>query len=69
MEKLARDFPVWSEHLADFRKAHPDTPQKEVMRKAGFTYRMKKGKLFQAYWKPVSESVLEKVMERHRNEK
>ena len=65
LEKLARDFPVWSDHLVHFREKHPDMPPKEIMRKAGFTYRMRKGKLFRAYWKPISESVLRRVMEMH----
>ena len=64
IDELARSLPNWQEHLADFRKRHPELSPQDVMKKAGFTFRMKKGKLIQAYVRKSLKRIIEKVTEK-----
>ena len=61
LDDLARKMPRWQEHLADFRKRHPELSPQDVMVKAGFTFRMKKGKLVHGYVRRILMRVIEEV--------
>lgn len=63
IDDLARQMPKWQEHLADFRERHPEMGPQEVMKKAGFTFRMKKGKMVAGLIKKAFERVLEKAID------
>lgn len=62
LDDIARKMPKWQEHLADFRKRHPELSPQDVMRKAGFTFRMKKGKLIKGWIKKLFDRITEEVM-------
>ena len=61
IDKLAREMPKWQQHLSEFRERHPELSPQEVMKKAGFTFRMKKGKLVSDYVKQLFKEVIEEV--------
>lgn len=58
IDKLVRDLPKWKKHLRDFREKHPEMSPQEVMKKAGFTYRMKRGKLIKQFIRETIERCL-----------
>jgi len=62
IDDLARQMPNWQKHLADFRKRHPELSPQEVMKKAGFTFRMKKGKLVTGFVRRIFKRIAEEVM-------
>jgi hypothetical protein len=66
IDKLARKMPDWQKHLAEFRARHPELTPQEVMKKAGFTFRMKKGKLISDFIKPKLRKIMEDVLEEER---
>jgi len=59
IDELAKKMPQWQQYLADFREKHPELSPQEVMKKAGFTFRMKKGKLVSAWIKPKLLKIIE----------
>lgn len=63
IDDLAMKFPSWQKHLQKFREKHPELKPQEVMKKAGFTFRMKKGKLINAYLKPKFQKIMDEVTE------
>lgn len=66
LDDIARKMPRWQEHLADFRERHPELSPQDVMVKAGFTFRMKKGKLVVRYVNRKFKEIVEKHLgERH----
>jgi len=58
IDELVQKMPNWQEHLTEFRKGHPELSPQEVMKKAGFTFRMKKGKLISKYVKTELRKIL-----------
>lgn len=62
IDDLARQMPNWQKHLADFRKRHPELSPQDVMKKAGFTFRMRKGKLVKGYVRRILKRIAEEVM-------
>ena len=61
LDELARKMPKWQKHLADFREKHPEMGPQEVMKKAGFTFRMKKGKIVHGYVRKVLKRVIDEM--------
>ena len=58
IDELARKIPKWQNHLAAFREKHPEMGPQEVMKKAGFTFRMLKGKLVQGFVRGIIEEII-----------
>ena len=62
-DDLASKLPSWKDHLTEFRKRHPEFNPQEVMKKAGFTFRMKKGIMIKRYLRPKLEKIIEEVLD------
>jgi len=63
LDQLAKSLPDWQEHLQEFREKHPELSPQAVMKKAGFTFRMRKGKLIKACINPILEKVMRETLE------
>ena len=62
LDNLAKKLPIWQKHLKEFRKKHPNMKPQEIMKKAGFTFRMKKGKLVSQYFKSKFLKIIQKEL-------
>lgn len=65
LDDLARSdrrLPKWKDHLRDFRAKHPEMGPREVMKKAGFTFRMNRGRQVSKIVKSMFKRVMEEVL-------
>ena len=63
IDQLAKNLPDWQEHLQNFRDKHPELLPQAIMKKAGFIFRMKKGKMFKAFINSILKKATDELLE------